>query len=138
MIIGIGTDLIEIARIRRACEKPAFLSRIYTQEECRRFGGDVSRLAGNFAVKEAVSKALGTGFRGFWPVDVEVGRDELGKPFVRLFGGALERARELGIGAVHVSITNTKEHAAAFAVAESDGGEGGTLSPCVTGREGRT
>lgn len=119
MIVGVGTDLIEIARVRKACEKQAFLSRIYTQEECRKFGGDAARLAGNFAVKEAVAKAFGTGFRSFWPGDIEVLRDDMGKPFVRLLGEALEKAKELGIGAVHVSITNTKEYAAAFAVAES-------------------
>ena len=52
MIVGIGTDLIEIARIGKACEKQAFLSRIYTEEECRLAGGSILRLAGNFAVKE--------------------------------------------------------------------------------------
>ncbi len=50
MIVGIGTDLIEIARIEKACRKQAFLSRIYTEEECRLAGGSISRLAGNFAV----------------------------------------------------------------------------------------
>lgn len=121
MIVGVGTDLIDIARVGKACEKQAFLSRIYTVEECRRFGGNAARLAGNFAVKEAVAKALGTGFRSFWPGDIEVLRDDMGKPFVRLLGGAKEKAEELGIKAVHVSITNTREYAAAFAVAESEG-----------------
>jgi len=119
MIVGVGTDLIEIARVRKACEKQAFLSRIYTREECRRFGGDAARLAGNFAVKEAVAKALGTGFRSFWPGDIEVLRDDMGKPFVKLLGGAREKAGELGVGTIHVSITNTKEYASAFAVAEA-------------------
>ena len=107
MIVGIGTDLIEIARIEKACRKQAFLSRIYTEEECRLAGGSISRLAGNFAVKEAVSKALGTGFR-----------NELGKPYVNLYGGAAKRAFELNVGIIHVTITNTKEYAQAFAVAE--------------------
>ena len=97
MIVGIGTDLIEIARIGKACEKQAFLSRIYTEEECRLAGGSILRLAGNFAVKEAVSKALGTGFRTFMPVDIEVLRDELGKPYVRLYGGALEQFEKMGM-----------------------------------------
>ena len=110
MIVGIGTDLIEIARIEKACRKQAFLSRIYTEEECR--------LAGNFAVKEAVSKALGTGFREFMPIDIEVLRNELGKPYVNLYGGAAKRAFELNVGIIHVTITNTKEYAQAFAVAE--------------------
>ena len=114
MIVGIGTDLIEIARIEKACRKQAFLSRIYTEEECRLAGGSISRLAGNFAVKEAVSKALGTGFREFMPIDIEVLRNELGKPYVNLYGGAAKR----NVGIIHVTITNTKEYAQAFAVAE--------------------
>ena len=114
MIVGIGTDLIEIARIEKACRKQAFLSRIYTEEECRLAGGSISRLAGNFAVKEA----LGTGFRKFMPIDIEVLRNELGKPYVNLYGGAAKRAFELNVGIIHVTITNTKEYAQAFAVAE--------------------
>ncbi len=118
MIVGIGTDMVEMERVRKACGKRAFTERVYTEEERRQAGENVSRLAGDFAVKEAVSKALGTGFRGFMPWDIEVLRDELGKPYVKLYGGAKERAEELGIGRIHVSITNTKEYAAAFAVAE--------------------
>ena len=114
--------MIEIARVGRAYEKQAFLSRIYTENECRQAGNSVSRLAGNFAVKEAVAKSLGTGFSSFGPRDIEVLRDERGKPYVRVFGGARERARELEITDFHVSITNTKEFAAAFAVAEKRSG----------------
>ena len=119
MIVGVGTDMIEIMRVQKACKKQAFLSRIYTEEECRQIGGNVSSLAGNFAVKEAVAKVFGTGFDGFWPKEIEVLRDDLGKPYVKLWGKAKELADRLGIGAVHVSITNTKEYASAIAVAES-------------------
>ena len=107
MIVGIGTDLIEIERIKKACEKEAFLVRVYTEEERRQAGGKVSRLAGDFAVKEAVSKVFGTGFRGFGLLDIEVLRDELGKPWVRLHGGAKKLADSLKITRIHVSITNT-------------------------------
>ena len=117
--------MIEMERVRRACENRAFLERIYTAEECRQAGGSVARLAGNFAVKEAVAKALGTGFRGFGPKEIEVLRDEKGKPYVRVRGGAGQIARGLGICAIHVSITNLKEYASAFAVAEGDGILGG-------------
>lgn len=119
MIIGIGMDMVEIERVRKACEKQAFVERVYTEEERRQAGEKISRLAGDFAVKEAVAKALATGFRGFMPGDIEALRDELGKPYVRLYGGAKEQAERLGISRIHVSITNTKEYAAAFAVAES-------------------
>ncbi len=121
MVIGIGMDMVEIERVKKACGKQAFAERVYTEEERRQAGERVSRLAGDFAVKEAVAKALGTGFLGFMPGDIEVLRDELGKPFVRLYGGARERAEEVGAVRIHVSITNTEEYAAAFAVAEDAG-----------------
>lgn len=120
MIRGIGTDLIEIERIKKACEKEAFLSRMFTEEECRQAGKNISRLAGNFAVKEAVAKTFGTGFRTFSPKEIEVLRDELGKPYVNLHGQAEILARELGIKRIFVSITNTASTAAAFCVGEGD------------------
>lgn len=131
MIIGIGTDLIEIERIRRACRREAFLSRIYTDEECRQAGENYVRLAGSFAVKEAVSKVIGTGFRTFWPNEVEVLREPSGKPYVRLCGGAKALADQLGIRRLHVSITNTKTTAAAFAVGEGEKDE----EPCNCGSD---
>ncbi len=123
MIVGVGTDMVEIGRVKRACERQAFLTHVYTDEERRQSGDRVSRLAGDFAVKEAVAKALGTGFRGFFPKDIEVLRDPLGKPYVNLHGPAKEAARERGVASVFVSITDTADLAAAFAVAESEGGE---------------
>lgn len=122
MIIGVGTDLIEIERVKKACEKEAFLLRVYTEEERRQAGHKISRLAGDFAVKEAVSKVFGTGFRSFELKDIEVLRDELGKPYVKLYRGAEKMALQLGINRIHVSISNTEQQAAAFAV-----GEGGAL-----------
>lgn len=120
MIIGVGTDLVEIERMKKACEKEAFLLRVYTEEERRQAGKQFSRLAGNFAVKEAVAKVFGTGFRSFGPAEIEVLRDDLGKPYVLLYGGAKELAEQLGITALHVSITNTVEYALAYAVGEGD------------------
>ena len=113
MIVGIGTDLIEIERIKKACEKEAFLVRVYTE-------GNASRLAGDFAVKEAVSKVFGTGFRGFGLLDIEVLRDEFGKPWVQLHGGAKKLADSLKITRIHVSITNTGSLASAYAVGEGE------------------
>ena len=118
MIVGVGTDLIEIERIRKACVKEAFLTRVYTEEECRQAGGNAARLAGNFAVKEAVSKAMGTGFRGMSLNEIEVLRDSLGKPYVNLYGRAAERAEAMGIRRWHISITNTKTLAAAYVIGE--------------------
>lgn len=120
MLTGVGCDLIELERVKKACEKEAFLSHVYTEEERRQAGGRASRLAGNFAVKEAVSKVFGTGFRSFELKDIEVLRDELGKPYVKLYRGAGELAKALQIRQIHVSITNTEQQAMAFAVGEGD------------------
>jgi len=118
MIIGIGIDLIEIERIKKACAKEAFLLRSFTSAEIECIGGREERAAGNFAVKEAVSKAMGTGFRGMSLNEIEVLRDDLGKPFVRLYGRAGAMAEALGIARWHVSISNTKTLATAYVIGE--------------------
>ena len=123
MIKGIGTDLIEIKRIKKACGKQSFLVRCFTDKELDLIGTDYDKAAGNFAVKEAVTKVLGTGFAGIRPIEIEVLRDEKGKPFVILSGGAEKIAGELGIKRIHVSITDTEEYAAAFAIGESEDGQ---------------
>ena len=56
MIVGVGTDLVEITRVKRACERQGVVSRIYTKEECRQAGGTDSRLADSFAVRRTVAK----------------------------------------------------------------------------------
>ncbi|MBR6616080.1 MAG: holo-ACP synthase [Lachnospiraceae bacterium] len=120
MLTGVGCDLIEIERMKKACEKEAFLLRVYTEEERRQADGRPSVLAGTFAVKEAVAKVLGTGFRTFMPKDVEVLRDELGKPYVILHGNAGKVAEEKRIKRIEVSISDTREFAMAFAVGEGE------------------
>lgn len=118
MIIGIGNDIIEIERVRKACSKATFLTRYFTMNEINSFGEKTVSLAGNFCVKESVAKALGTGFRDFSPIDIEVLRDELGKPYVNLYGKAEELAAVLGVEKIHVTISNLKELAQAFVVLE--------------------
>lgn len=120
MIVGVGTDLIEIERVKKACEKEAFLGRCFTVEERNFFQGNYNKAAGNFAVKEAVSKVLGTGFSNFGPSDIEVLRDKNGKPYVNLYGNALKLAKELKISNILVSISDTKDHIIAFAVGEGE------------------
>lgn len=120
MIAGIGCDLLEIRRIGRLREKQ-YLDRIFTEEERRQADGRDSMLAGDFSVKEAVSKCFGTGVRGFSLRDIEVLRDELGKPYVRLYGGAEERYRAMKGRTLQVSLSNTGEHVMAMAVLESEG-----------------
>jgi len=120
MLTGVGCDLIEIERVKKACEKEVFLMRVYTEEERRQADGRISVLAGTFAVKEAVAKVLGTGFRTFTPIDVEVLRDELGKPYVILHENARKTAEEKNVRRIEVSISDTKELVMAFAVGEGE------------------
>ena len=100
------------------------MSRVYTEEEIRLFARNPSSLAGNFAAKEAVAKALGTGFVGFGPRDIEVLRDKAGAPTVLLYRRALERCRQLGADKIWVTISHGREVAMATAVAESGNGKG--------------
>ena len=119
MITGIGVDLIEVNRVVRACQKDSFLRRCYTIREIELIKPDLKKAADNFAVKEAVAKMLGTGFRGFTPIDIEVLRNSDGKPYVELYGKAAELAIQQGIAIIHVSISNTKDYANAFVVGEA-------------------
>ena len=121
MIVGTGIDLIEVERIRGALNKPGFLERVYTkaeQEYLTEKKQSPECAAGIFAAKEAVAKALGTGFHGFGLRDIEIVHDALGRPAVRLYGGAESRRQEIHCGRLHVSITHIKSMAAAQAVAE--------------------
>lgn len=118
MIIGIGTDIVEVSRVEKACCTPAFLTRFFTEKERELIGTKWQRAASNFAVKESVSKCFGTGFRGFGLADIEVLRDELGKPYINLYGEAKNISEKLGIKVFHVTTSNEKEYAVAFVVAE--------------------
>ena len=118
MIAGIGTDIIKISRAAKACERESFLSKVYTEKERELIQGNASRAAGNFAVKEAVVKAFGTGFGKIRPAEIEVLREQSGKPCICLSGAAKQQAELMGIQSLHVSISNEKEYAVAFVVAE--------------------
>ena len=122
MIIGVGTDMVELPRIARAIKTTGLADKLFTAAEIDMAEGKgqrkVSTLAGCFAAKEAVVKAIGTGFAGCWPNEVEILRDAVGKPTVTLFGKIRALADERGIEHIHISISNTAAHALAFAVAE--------------------
>ena len=79
----------------------------------------MSSVAGNFAVKESVAKMLGTGFVGISPKDIEVLRDDKGKPYVNMYNNAKKMAEEKGIDVIHVSISDNKECAIAYVIGES-------------------
>lgn len=111
-IYGIGTDIIEISRIRDAINRTSsFKRKVYTEKEIEyieKKKEPYASYAGRFAAKEAVSKALGTGVRGFSLSDVEILNDELGKPNVIFYNGLLNYAEDLKI---QISISHSREYA---------------------------
>ena len=129
MIAGIGVDIVDIARIQALLDRygDRFLRRVYTEAEtayAMRGANKAERLAGRFAVKEALMKALGTGkSQGILWKDVETVRGRSGKPAVHLHGQAVKWAKLRGGGAVHVSITHDGGKAVAFVILEKAGGE---------------
>ncbi len=125
MIVGIGLDVLESARMSRALERHGerFAVRVFTTGERADCSGrhDMAQAyAARFAAKEACLKALGTGWsRGLFLKDVEVVRAEGGAPSLRLRRQAAERARELGARRFHVSLTHQASVAAAVVILEA-------------------
>jgi len=124
MIVGIGTDILEISRMEVALERtPALAKRILSPIELEQFSNANNQarfLAKRFSAKEAVVKALGTGIgRGVSWQHMEISKDEYGRPEVSLSDGALQRAQSLGIKQMHLSYSDEKDYIVAFAVAES-------------------
>ncbi len=123
MIIGIGNDIIEIERIKNAITKKGFIERYFTKKEIELFVSRKSNpeiIAGNFTIKEAVSKVFGSGVRGFSLIDIEVLRDSKGKPYVNLYRNAKLLAEQIGIKTLFVSIAHCKDYAVGFAVGEGE------------------
>ncbi len=120
MIVGIGNDIIEIERFEKI-NIDKFIERYFTEKEISLFDRRKNKLAviaGNFAVKEAVSKCFGTGVRGFSLRDIEVLRDELGAPYVSLYGACLDLANERNIDTWHISMSNSDSYVSVVAIAE--------------------
>jgi holo-[acyl-carrier protein] synthase len=123
IVIGHGIDLVEVAELRRWIEDPRnpLLPRCFTQAELEEIGDcpdRIERLAGRFAAKEAVLKALGTGFgAGVAFTDVVIRRATGAAPEVHLAGGAAKTAEALGVTAWRLSITHTSAMAMASALA---------------------
>lgn len=124
-VVGIGVDAVEIPRVRRALQRtPSLADRLFTSTELAQSlsrGGSqrAARLAGRFAAKEAVAKALGTGVVGFGFRDVEIINGERGEPAVVLATPAQVVADRLGVTRLHVSLSLTGTVAVATALAES-------------------
>lgn len=122
-IIGLGTDIIECARIAKMIERHGeyFLERVYTEREiayCQSHRAAVERFAGRWAAKEAILKAIGTGWRrGISWLDIEVRNRTSGQPVVTLTGAAGEHASKAMIEKVQISISHCRSHAVAYALA---------------------
>jgi holo-[acyl-carrier protein] synthase len=113
----LGIDIVKVERIRAAIERfgERFSNRVLTPSERRYVRGRPETFAGRWAAKEAVSKVLGLGVRGIGWKDIEVERLPTGQPSIRLHGRAEQRAAQLGMGRIAVSITHESDYAVAVA-----------------------
>jgi holo-[acyl-carrier protein] synthase len=124
VIVGVGTDLAEVARIRKSIARygERFLNRIYTEQErayASSKANSAERFAARFAAKEAAMKAIGTGWRrGVTWKDLAVVNERSGRPVLRLTGGARAIADGIGVKRVSVSLTHTAETAFAVVILE--------------------
>lgn len=128
MIIGLGIDIAELPRIHRSLERfgTHFADKILHPDEMAAMPGNdllspaaVAYIAARFAAKEAGAKALGTGFsNGIGPHDIRIASRPSGRPVVSFHNKALERMQALGGTSVHVSLTHSRENAAAVVVME--------------------
>jgi len=123
MILGIGTDLVNIGRIDRIIDtySDRFINKIFTrreQEYCSRFKFSAAKFANRFAAKESICKSLGLGIGKYTWKDIEVVNDENGKPLIELHNAALEFFHSINAKRILVSISDTQEYSMAFCVIE--------------------
>lgn len=119
LIKGVGCDIVSVSRITELIADQRFLNKVYTAYEQNYISKKGTQsAAGLWVAKEAVSKALGTGFVGFNIKDIEVRYNEEGAPQIALYNGATMRSELIGVEKVHISISHDKEQALAFAVIE--------------------
>jgi holo-[acyl-carrier protein] synthase len=128
LILGIGVDLVQVPRMERALTSPwaeRFVARVFAPEEiavCRQAPRPAESFSARFAAKEALSKALGTGFsRGVTPLTIVVHGGERSRPSIELRAQALELARSMNATTIHVSLSHISGIACAYVVMESLG-----------------
>jgi holo-[acyl-carrier protein] synthase len=126
MIIGTGIDIIEVARIEKVMSRDiGFRDKIFTPLEidyCESKKNKYQHYAARFSAKEAMLKAIGTGWRfGIRFADIEVYNDDLGKPHIRVFEKAKELIANLSVSEIHVSLSHLKEMATAVVIIETQG-----------------
>ena len=129
MIKGIGTDLLEKSRVEKSISKfgDKFIKKVLTEKEQQEYqtkktsDKKVSFLSNNFACKEAVAKALGTGFsEGITLKSIEVLRESSGNPYLQLLGKAKKKAKKCGFENFTLSISDTKDHSLALVIGEGE------------------
>ena len=124
MVVGLGTDIIEISRVHKALDNARFIERVFTESErvyCDSRGAqrDAS-YAARFAGKEAVLKAFGTGLRGGTLLEIEILPDALGCPQVSLYGYYAQLAAEKGVSRICISLSHAREYAVAQCIFEGE------------------
>ena len=125
MIYGIGTDLVDLDRIKKMKSLSAFAKKILGAQELEQYAALSNKpkqfyLGKQFAAKEAFVKALGTGFKDpIFPKDIQILRNALGKPEILLSAGANSYVEDVGITKSHVSLSDESNHLLAFAVLET-------------------
>lgn len=121
MILGIGNDIVEIIRIEKAIQNENFKKRVYTPKEIelieKKGAGKFASYAGRFSAKEAISKALGTGVRGFNLTDIEILNDDMGKPLVYFKNDLKEKMKGKK---VELSISHSRDYATSVAIILKD------------------
>ena len=129
MTLYTGIDMIEIARIKKAVARwgERFLHRVYTDPEIKFYGKKPQSLAARFACKEAVMKLLGTGRKGVNWREVETLSHPGGKPLINLYGRAQNKANQLGLKEIAVSISHSKEYAIASVIGTAGDSDSGDL-----------
>lgn len=123
--VGLGVDIVEIGRMKRILERtPSFAGRVFSPDECAycdRMASPATHYALRFAAKEAIVKALGTGFSdGIGVRDIEVVRTKSGRPIAKLSGRAQQVAQEQGVRELSISLSYTHTDAVACAMAVTD------------------
>lgn len=122
-MLAVGVDLIEVERMARGIERHGrrFCDRFFTTREQEQCNGKTTSLAGRFAIKEAVGKALGTGIGDVSWKEIEVVSDERGRPSLVLHGEAKRLAADLGLHVWSISLSHTGTHAVGMAIALGSG-----------------
>ncbi len=122
MIYGVGVDIEDVNRIKAVITgRERFIERFFSKSEIEMFvkkNFNPETVCGNFCAKEAFVKALGIGFRDITVKDIEVLRDEMGKPYYNIVGELAEKLKDKGLK-WHLSLSHTASNAVAFAVIET-------------------